>query len=99
MRPTELLVDGGYPGHDAIEKASAAGVILYAPVPRPRNKASETPDSPPIDPHLPKPGDSDAIATWRVRVGTDDTKQIYEQRVAATAGLRSRAARRTVPKL
>jgi Transposase DDE domain len=59
-------------------------VTLYAPVPKPRSKASETPDPPPIDPHLPKPGDSDAVAAWRVRMGTDDAKQIYKQR-AATA--------------
>jgi transposase len=84
VRPTELLVDGGYPGHDAIDQATAAGVTLYAPVPKPRNKAPETPDQPPIDPHLPKPGDSDAVAAWRVRMGTDDAKQIYKQR-AATA--------------
>jgi hypothetical protein len=54
-------------------------VTLYAPVPRPRNKAPETPDQPPIDPHLPKPG-GDALAAWRVRMGTDDAKQIYKQR-------------------
>jgi len=34
--------------------------------------------------HLPKPSDSDAVAAWRVRMGTDDAKQIYKQR-AATA--------------
>jgi len=84
VRPTELLVDGGYPSHDAIDQATAAGVTLYAPVPKPRGKPSETPDQPPIDPHLPKPGDSDAVAAWRVRMGTDDAKQIYKQR-AATA--------------
>jgi transposase len=84
VRPTELLVDGGYPSHDAIDQATAAGVTLYAPVPKPRSKASETPDPPPIDPHLPKPGDSDAVAAWRIRMGTDDAKQIYKQR-AATA--------------
>ena len=83
MRPTELLVAGGYPGHDAIDQATAAGVTLYAPVPKPRSKASEPPD-PPIDPHLPKPGDSDAVAAWRARMGTDEAKQIYKQR-AATA--------------
>ena len=83
VRPTELLVDGGYPGHDAIDQATAAGVTLYAPVPRPRSKPSEPPD-PPVDPHLPRPGDSDAVAAWRVRMGTDDAKQIYKQR-AATA--------------
>ena len=59
-------------------------MTLYAPVPKPRSKASEPPDQPPIDPHLPKPGDSDAVAAWRVRMGTDDAKQIYQQR-AATA--------------
>jgi len=83
VRPTELLVDGGYPSHDAIDQATAAGVTLYAPVPKPRSKASEPPDSP-IDPHLPKPSDSDAVAAWRVRMGTDDAKQIYKER-AATA--------------
>jgi Transposase DDE domain len=83
VRPTELLVEGGYAGHDAIDQATAAGVTLYAPVPKPRSKASEPPD-PPIDPHLPKPGDSDAVAAWRVRMGTDEAKQIYKQR-AATA--------------
>ncbi|HEX3473479.1 MAG TPA: transposase [Kofleriaceae bacterium] len=84
VRPTELLVDGGYPSHDAIDQATAAGVTLYAPVPKPRSKASEPPAPPPIDPHLPKPGDRDAVAAWRVRMGTDDAKQIYKQR-AATA--------------
>jgi hypothetical protein len=84
VRPTELLVDGGYPGHDAVDQATAVGVTLYAPVPKPRSKASETPDQPPIDPHLPKPGDSVAVAVWRIRMGTDDARQIYKQR-AATA--------------
>ena len=84
VRPTELLVDSGYSNHDAIDQATAAGVTLYAPVPKPRSKASETPDPPPIDPHLPKPSDSDAVAVWRVRMGTDSARQIYKQR-AATA--------------
>jgi len=51
---------------------------------KPRSKASETPGQPPIDAHLPKPGDSDAGAAWRVRMGTDDAKQIYQHH-AATA--------------
>ena len=84
VRPTELLVDSGYSNHDAIDQATAAGVTLYAPVPKPRGKASEPPDPPSIDPHLSKPSDSDAVAAWRVRMGTDDAKQIYKQR-AATA--------------
>ena len=59
-------------------------MTLYAPVPKPRNKAFAPSAPPPIDPHLPKPGDSDAVAAWRIRMGTDDAKQIYKQR-AATA--------------
>jgi len=82
VRPTELLVDGDYPSHDAIDQATAAGVTLYGPVPTPRSKTSETPDQPPIDLHLPKPGDSDAVAAWRVRMGTDSAKQIYKERGA-----------------
>jgi hypothetical protein len=34
VRLSELLVDGGYPSHDAIDQATAAGVTLYAPVPK-----------------------------------------------------------------
>jgi hypothetical protein len=41
VRPTELLVDGGYPNHDAIDQATAAGVTVSAPVPKPRSKPSE----------------------------------------------------------
>jgi hypothetical protein len=82
VRPTELLVDGGYSSHDALDQAAAVGVTVYAPVPKPRSKASETPAPPPIDAHLPKPGDSDAFAAWRVRMSTDSAKQIYKQRAA-----------------
>jgi len=84
VRPAELLVDGGYPGHDTIDQVTAAGVTLYAPVPPPRGKADPPPEQPPIDPHRPKPGDSDAVAAWRVRMGTDEAKEIYKHR-AATA--------------
>ena len=36
------------------------------------------------DPHVPRDGDSDAVADWRERMGTDAANQIYKQR-AATA--------------
>ena len=84
VRPAELLVDGGYAGHDSIDQVTAAGVTIFAPVPTPRVKAGEQPAAPPIDPHHPRPDDSAAVADWRIRMGTDDAKQIYKQR-AATA--------------
>jgi transposase len=75
-KPDEHLVDGGFAKLDAIEKAGAAGVTVYAPVPAPRKEG--------IDPHQPKPGDSAAVAAWRQRMGTSEAKEIYKQR-AATA--------------
>jgi len=84
------MADGGFRPAFNVQLATTTdaaraivGVTLYAPVPKPRSKASEPPD-PPIGPHQPKPGDSDAVAAWRVRMGTDDAKQIYKER-AATA--------------
>ena len=75
--PTELLVDGGYTQHHAIDEAAAQQVTVLAPVPTPRPGDTR-------DPHLARDGDSAAVAAWRVRMGTDDAKQRYKHR-AATA--------------
>jgi transposase len=75
--PKEMLVDGGYPEHEAIDQAAERDVTFYAPVPQPRK-------GDPRDPHAPREGDSDAVAAWRQRMGTDEAKEIYKER-AATA--------------
>jgi transposase len=80
VRPNEILVDGGYANHDAIDEATGTGVTMYAPLPKPRAPQTTAPP----DLHLPKPGDSEAVAAWRARMGTDEAKQIYKLR-AATA--------------
>jgi hypothetical protein len=77
VRPDQLLVDGGYAKHDAIDEAAALGTTLFAPLPKPR--AGDL-----TDPTLPKAGDSPAVAEWRARMGTAEAKEIYRQR-AATA--------------
>ena len=77
VRPTEVLLDGGYAQHDAIDAATAQHVTVFAPVPKPRAGDAR-------DPHVARAGDSAAVAAWRERMGTDDAKQIYKQR-AATA--------------
>jgi len=76
-RPAELLVDGGYVQHQAIDQAAALGVTVYGPVLKPRK-----PDD--RDPHAPLPDDSEAVAAWRTRMATDEAKGIYKER-AATA--------------
>lgn len=77
LRPAEYLVDGGYVQHDAIEKATERGTTIYGPLPRPRDGDTR-------DPHAPRVDDSEAVAAWRKRMGTENAKQIYKQR-AATA--------------
>jgi transposase len=77
VRPAELLLDGGYTQHDALDAAAAQDVTVFAPVPKPRTGDTR-------DPHVARDGDSAAVAAWRQRMGTDAAKQIYKQR-AATA--------------
>jgi hypothetical protein len=76
--PEDVLVDGGYNKKEEIDKVSAPeiGVTVYAPVPRPKDKTR--------DPYIPLPDDSPAVAAWRVRMGTEEAKEIYKER-AATA--------------
>ena len=75
-RPAQCLVDGGYTRHDDIEDADGRGTTVYAPVAKPKDSSR--------DPYVALPGDSQAIARWRERMGTDTAKAIYKQR-AATA--------------
>jgi hypothetical protein len=74
--PTAALVDGGFAATGQITAAEQRGVTVYAPVRQPKD--------PTRDPHQPRPGDSEEVAQWRVRMGTDDAKAIYKER-AATA--------------
>jgi hypothetical protein len=71
---SEQLIDGGYIGLEAIDVAAEAGVTVYAPVPKPKNKD--------VDPHRPKKTDSDAVAAWRVRMNTPEARAIYKQRAS-----------------
>ena len=77
VRPAELLVDGGYAQHEAIDQEAERQVTTYAPVPKPRKGDTR-------DPHAAREDDSEAVATWRQRMGTEEAKEIYKQR-AATA--------------
>jgi len=77
VRPDEMLLDGGYAQHAAIDHATEQKVTVYAPVPKPREGDTR-------DPHTPRDNDSDAVAAWRQRMGTEEAKTIYKQR-AATA--------------
>jgi transposase len=77
-RPKETLVDGGFANHEDIERVQTGEkpCKVFAPVPEPRKEG--------VDRHQPKADDTEQVAEWRTRMGTDEAKQIYKQR-AATA--------------
>jgi transposase len=77
VRPKEILVDGGYPAHVALDDAADLGVTVYAPVPKPR--AGD-----PRDPHARLDGDSEAVAAWRARMASEEAKTIYKARAATS---------------
>jgi len=81
--PDEVLADGNFPGHEALDLLTAGGCVVYAPVPQPR-QSKTAPAAPRRDPYLPRPDDSPAVAAWRQRMGTDAAKTLYKLR-AATA--------------
>ena len=60
--------------------------MVYAPVP-----ASKKVD---IDPYAPKKGDSEAVAEWRERMGTEEAKAIYKERAATAECVNAQARQR-----
>ncbi len=76
--PGAMLVDGGFAKHEDIEAVSRAegGCTVDAPVQKPRD--------PKVDRHAPHAQDSEEVAEWRQRMGTEQAKAIYKER-AATA--------------
>lgn len=76
--PADVLADGGYVKLEdivAVAQPEVSGTV-YAPVPQPRDPAR--------DPFQPLPGDPEAIAQWRVRMGTEAAKVIDKERAATS---------------
>src|ERR671916_2245459 len=76
QRPGEHLVDGGFAKLADIEALAAAGVVVFAPVPKPRDAARE--------PHAPREGDGPGVAALRRRMGGGAAQAGHRER-AATA--------------
>jgi transposase len=81
--PQAMLVDGGFAALTDIERVEAICPV-YAPVQTPRDANR--------DPYVPLPEDSEPVAAWRQRMGTDEAKAIYKER-AATAECANAQAR------
>lgn len=74
--PGAYLTDGGFCTLADIETLTARGITVYMPVPALRKA------DPGRAPDAPRPGDSAAVAAWRVRMGTEEAKVTYRQRAA-----------------
>lgn len=82
--PKEILVDQGYSTHDDIIKVQKQGCKVYV---HPNQKRSK-------NPYERKEGEHEELAEWRVRMGLEESKEIYKDRAATSewvnAGLRNR---------
>jgi len=88
-QPEDHLADGGFSTLDDIETLESSGTKVYAPVKDQQKKQSKG-----EDPFARRKGDSDEVAAWRERMGTESAKEIYKQRAATAefpnAGCRNR---------
>ena len=91
--PEQVLVDGGFVKKEDIERVAALdlGCIVFAPVAKPRVEG--------IDPFAAKDDDSDVIAEWRQRMGTEDAKQLYKERAATAECVNALARNRGLQRL
>ena len=81
--PDHWLTDGGFTSKESIEGAADKGVCVLAPVPKPKD--------PERDPHQPLGSDSELIAAWRERMGTDWAKETYKLRAATVECVNAQA--------
>jgi transposase len=87
--PSEALVDGGFATKDAIDKAEGQHCTVYAPI-----KAEEKKRADGKDPYARQSGDSDAVAAWRSRMGTEAAKLIYRLRSQTAEWVNAQARNR-----
>jgi transposase len=75
VHPHEYLADGGFSTKDDIETLEGHGTSVFTPVKEEAQKRAKG-----QDPFTPRPGDSPALANWRVRMGTPAAQAIYKLR-------------------
>lgn len=89
--PKEYLVDGGFSSLAEIKTCTDLGTTVYAPVAKPKDGTR--------DRHAPCPGDSDAVAQWRSRMGTEAAKEVYKSRAATVECVNAHVRNRGLTRL
>lgn len=77
VTPERVLADGGFAKLDDIQTLSEKGAAVYAPV---KNAAQEIAAG--KNPYQAKPRDTEGVASWRERMGTEAAKEIYKRRAS-----------------
>lgn len=72
--PQDYLADGSYAKLSDVHALEHQGIRVFAPVPTPRREG--------VDRYARKNGDTELVAAWRARMGTEDAKKIYVERGA-----------------
>jgi transposase len=73
--PDEVVVDGGFATVNSVEQATERGCTVYAPLKDEQKQLTQG-----KDPYAPKKHDTEAIAAWRARMGTQASKAVYKLR-------------------
>jgi hypothetical protein len=72
------LMDGGYVKTEDIEQATRQGVMVYMPPKPPRNTQKRASGCDPMA------GDSQEVAEWRQRMGSEEGKEVYKLRASTS---------------
>lgn len=84
--PDEQLADGDFAVGTDIESLAAAGTVVYTPPRKPRDPKRQR--------EIPRPGESDVLTEWRLRMETDEAKQIYRERASTAECVNAQARNR-----
>ena len=75
--PGKYLVDGGFTHRDDVTQLEAKGTQVYAPLYQEQTQLEQG-----KNPYAGKSGDSAEMAAFRVRMGTQEAKEVYRRRSA-----------------
>jgi transposase len=85
-RPEAYLVDGGFVDQEAIGRVEESKTEVFAPVPRVDDWKAKG-----KDPYARRPGDTDAEAAWRQRMGTAEARERYKKRASTAEWVNAQA--------
>ena len=91
--PEAYLMDGSFARREDVTALERRGVTVYAPTRSPRTTTSGRTKADP------RPDDTPEVARWRVRMETEEAKEIYKGRAATSECVNAHARRHSLTQL